>query len=179
MTRRNASLLGMWILFATLCVTIYGAERRFVAPFLSTTTAFPGSGHDFNIEMFVNGIAPVIPGILDAASGDELTIEVASPGGSLVGAPFDLATEGVPTGGGSPLGNLPANTYLDLGSAEIISDPKNSTSFGFSTVTNQGTVITLQIPPGLAGMDFMFQGFAFDPVNQVVATSDGFLLKIQ
>ena len=178
MTREDASRLALGVLVLSFVLSTPVVATTAIPAYFPLTTAFPGTGHDFNIEMLVNGLPPLESGLLDAITGDELTIEVISPNGSFMNTPFTLATYGfVP--GPPPFAGSAQNTYVDLSTAEVVSDPKMQTSFGFPTIGSQGTVITLQVPPGLTGMDFMFQGFAFDVANQVIATSDGFLLRIR
>lgn len=137
------------------------------------TVPYPGSGHDFNMQIEVNRVSLGLPGIIEIYPGDDLGLLVESPEGTFEGAPYAIGAKSFVTGG-VPFPGLEEFHHVPLGSAEIVSDP-NDSSFGTPVVTMSGTLVTLEdVPPELAGTNWMFQAFSLDPDDDsVVATSDG------
>jgi hypothetical protein len=129
---------------------------------------FPGSREDLDLATGVNGPATIGPfaDFKTALPGEIIVLNMFSPLGSHDFKPLNLITQVFTAGAppASPFG-FP-NTYVNPGAPNLfvlLDGSQNFGIFGPPIVIPGGTILQLQVPAGLAGLEALFQALVITP----------------
>ncbi|MCK5940509.1 MAG: hypothetical protein KAI24_00965, partial [Planctomycetes bacterium] len=144
--------------------------------------AWPGSGEDLTLGTTVNASGAPHSCEKVAATGDLLTMSVASPSGRFTFAPYLLLVELYPTGGTPPppIPGLPALHVHPLTAIWLV-DPLSPGPLGPAVLPAGGAPHAWFVPPGLTGATLRLQAGVFSPLaaNGVFALTDAHEVDVQ
>ena len=158
-------------------VYIYSLELPYTPP-------FPGSGADLLLELGVNG--PLLPtaGIHSVTSGDTIDLQLWSPGGTYNYTPPLLIAQPFPTGS-TPIGPI-LFPEVHIGTGALAPYPAvvlyDGSFLGLTPgLSPLGFSTTATVPPGMAPISIMLQGFCLAPNsnNPVFTSTDAHEIRIQ
>ncbi len=136
---------------------------------------YPGTGEDLTLSMGVNSTVGQFPDQQSATAGDLLTLELDSPQGAFLQAPYVMVAQFFPTGS-PPIGFAPGLQFDFAGpSPPFILIDGLPGPLGTPVIPFGGLTQAYVIPPGLAGNSVMLQGISLSsaPANGGFASTHG------
>lgn len=123
--------------------------------YASASVAFPGTGEDLQLLSAINANPLTIASPKNANSGNTVTLQVTSPGGTFTNRELVVIAQGFVTGS-PPFPPVAANIHMSLPGLVILLGGDVG-PFGPVVLPAAGTTLSFVVPPGLAGNSAIFQ----------------------